>query len=531
MWLKNIEENKNSYLYWGYLTVIGIIFYIMNVLTPLSADDYKYAFIIGEDEPIKNLADIFKSQYNHYFTMNGRFIPHFFVQLFTGILGKHIFNVVNTIIFICFIHLLLINTIQSKELYYKFSSIICFLLFFLFPVFCEVFLWISGCLNYLWVSVLLLLFHHLLMRCKEDTQHYILLIVFGIICGWTHEGIVIAMLGGYFFYFLFNKNELYKSRFYLLTGLCIGIAFVVLSPGIRERASSNNTSLIQLFNVIFSTTNLRLIFLVGITFIILKIKHICNIQIVLQYLIWVLSISFSLILVIFIARTTYPRSFYGVEFFSLILLILLWQKNKISNTYIHVGNILLISYSAFVITNQYQNYHDWKNVEQQLIGNKSSIVYTNESKYSFLTERLILRYLVPEHCEFYNSFIKENNRENRRFTIYYGRENIQFLPIKFYNEVNNNPNQFTHFTNIPDFPFYIKEIKSPTINQVTLKIRVAKDYEIPFYHKPFASKLTRYNIKELDVNNYTTTQINNRYYLLIGKNQLLNNRIIDVSIK
>ena len=79
----------------------------MNMLTPLSyGDDYAYAFTMTEpnhlfnmDRPIRNLWDILLSQWNHWQSFNGRFTPHFLLQLFVGILGKDVFNVFNAFVF------------------------------------------------------------------------------------------------------------------------------------------------------------------------------------------------------------------------------------------------------------------------------------------------------------------------------------------------------------------------------------------------------------------------------------------------
>ena len=62
------------------ITISGIIFYILNHFTPLYSDDWHYNFIYGTFENINSLSDIIKSQYIHYFNVNGRFISHTIIQ-------------------------------------------------------------------------------------------------------------------------------------------------------------------------------------------------------------------------------------------------------------------------------------------------------------------------------------------------------------------------------------------------------------------------------------------------------------------
>lgn len=107
MWLKSIKENKSCYYI---LSIVGIAFLILNILTPEYLDDYlyKYAFVNGKADtnyPIQTINDIIYSQINHYQAFNGRVLIHTFVQLFTGILGKGVFNLVNALVFTCFIAL------------------------------------------------------------------------------------------------------------------------------------------------------------------------------------------------------------------------------------------------------------------------------------------------------------------------------------------------------------------------------------------------------------------------------------------
>ena len=113
MWLKSIKANKWYYIY---LLIVACIFYAMNCYTPLYSDDWHYNFIYGTNKDINSFYDILYSQYIHYFQVNGRFIPHVFVQLFDGILGKQMFNVINTFVFVAYLCLLSYTIQPNNEL-------------------------------------------------------------------------------------------------------------------------------------------------------------------------------------------------------------------------------------------------------------------------------------------------------------------------------------------------------------------------------------------------------------------------------
>ena len=95
------------YLIFSY-GVIGVLFYLLSVYTPLMADDFSFAYVSDRNganilSPIMNLSDIIISQYNHYFVSNGRTPVQFIEQLFAGLLGRGLFNLFNTLIFLLFL--------------------------------------------------------------------------------------------------------------------------------------------------------------------------------------------------------------------------------------------------------------------------------------------------------------------------------------------------------------------------------------------------------------------------------------------
>ena len=69
----------------AFLLIIGSLFYLMNMYTPICGDDYLYSFYltpvaaksffegasIGFEQKISSFTDVIFSQYNHYFYVNG----------------------------------------------------------------------------------------------------------------------------------------------------------------------------------------------------------------------------------------------------------------------------------------------------------------------------------------------------------------------------------------------------------------------------------------------------------------------------
>lgn len=96
-----------------------LIFFARNLLLPIIADDYSYAFIwdgahwgnlidgVNPDnfQRVESFGDILISQWEHYFHWGGRTIAHIFVQFFVW-QGKIFFDVANVFVMAALIFLI-----------------------------------------------------------------------------------------------------------------------------------------------------------------------------------------------------------------------------------------------------------------------------------------------------------------------------------------------------------------------------------------------------------------------------------------
>ena len=86
------------------LTILGfLMMLVLNLLTPLIADDYAYSFIHGTYKRVHNLLDVIISQADHYMTWGGRSIAHSFAQTFL-MLPKWVFSICNSGIYTLIIY-------------------------------------------------------------------------------------------------------------------------------------------------------------------------------------------------------------------------------------------------------------------------------------------------------------------------------------------------------------------------------------------------------------------------------------------
>lgn len=139
------------------LTLIGTFAVILglNLLTPMLADDYRYAYSFSTGARLQGLSDIFPSLAAHASVMNGRLVPHFFVQLFT-LMPRPVFSVINALVYIALL-LGMYLVVKKNETHFDWRLMLILdgAVFLLPPTFGQSFLWLSGSLNYLWCDALM----------------------------------------------------------------------------------------------------------------------------------------------------------------------------------------------------------------------------------------------------------------------------------------------------------------------------------------------------------------------------------------
>lgn len=235
------------------LLVFMGIFFVRNLILPMVSDDIPYAFVwdgadkgnlldgVGPRERISSFGDIVRSQYSHYMTWGGRIIGIGLTQLFAWE-GKHLFNFLNTFVFIALAFLIFkIGTgkkLSDMNITYMFW--ILFALWFLLPDPFLTTLWMCGSCVFLWTGVIDLLF--LLPFAKtywsgEDSlssRWSVPLMAFtGLCAGWSVEtGAFVTGFVTFFALIYFWRKKQLKA--WMVVGfifLCIGGLMLGLAPG------------------------------------------------------------------------------------------------------------------------------------------------------------------------------------------------------------------------------------------------------------------------------------------------------------
>ncbi len=131
------------------VVVIAFMFYYLNHLHPLCADDFWYSFVIGEGwNRVDCFSEVVRSQIAHWGCINGRVWAHGIVQSLL-MFDKGYFNIANTLCYIAVCFLLGRLVFSDRNSLMK-TAMVSLSFWLLMPHPGSSLLWLDGAVNYLW---------------------------------------------------------------------------------------------------------------------------------------------------------------------------------------------------------------------------------------------------------------------------------------------------------------------------------------------------------------------------------------------
>lgn len=242
-----------------FIVVMAILMFRLNQPTPWVVDD------ILKSDSVKHFhsaRDYFNSLWGFYFNWGGRIWGEFFADLFLSI-PKKIFNIINTIGYLVFVGLIYVNITGKIKFSPSLFVLINFLLFACLPAFGQDILWISGTANYMWSSLIPLLYMafwrfylHKERRWMNSIPGVIILMCFGILAGWSNEKVSVSLIllaAGYMWLYREKYNIIPRFAKTGVVSLVIGSLLLWLAPGnfVRFATEHHSRSIIHMIGNVF----------------------------------------------------------------------------------------------------------------------------------------------------------------------------------------------------------------------------------------------------------------------------------------
>lgn len=356
--------------------LFGGLILLLNLVYPLYADDWGYHFMTGSEltRRITSISDIFVSQYNHYFLHGGRSVVHIIGEFLLLVKGRWT-DILNSLAYISFVLVIYKISNIKEAVNASLFFLINIMIWFFQPAFGQTILWITGSANYLWGTLIIILY--LYMYCKAflsmDSKDSMLrtlgMFLFGIIAGWTNENTAFGMIVFIGLILLYKKIQKEDIKVWMIVGLIgsiIGYILMISAPGnyVRyDEVVSDDTQgmsisfyLNRCMPVIFDFfKNALMLVMIYLLLLVtyLKFEKNRNNKVI------VLSIIFCLAAVaadvVMIASPEFPpRVWFGIITFFIIAIGILYANITTKSLYISAVKTILIVFSLIYFGLSYQ---------------------------------------------------------------------------------------------------------------------------------------------------------------------------------
>lgn len=400
-----------------YIIILFLVFFINNLITPYMVDDYGGR--VGE--PF-DFSSIFSYLVTRYQTWSGRMVADFNAALFMGF-PKIVFDIFNSLFSVLFFVLLTYHVIGAKKVSFE-KKLIIFITsvlatFFIVTYFGQVFLWLTGAVNYLW-NIVFILAGLLPFRVYSDSinlsqdeneiskfikKHKIfmpLIMLLCIVSGCTNEPTVCGLLLMMLVFIIFTLVKIKRIPIFFITGFlttALGAAILIFAPGngMRQDVVTEDITLSKGQTIVNNVTGvldiflktegllIPLLILLALVFILIFVFH--EKRFLFSSLLY--AISSFIMVAAYAGSGTSPRWYRGVfgatVFFIIAMLIplaeLLDHKRifisvQVISSVLSVMMIILAFYSSTTLF--YNFYQDKKRnayvVSQSAGGNKNLVL-------------------------------------------------------------------------------------------------------------------------------------------------------------
>ncbi len=321
------------------LGIAGLLIFCLSDYIQWYGDSYHYRFDFGTGLPVEDMAGVFRSQYEHYFTMNGRIWAHVLSQGFSTLWGQTAFAVCNAAVYIVFILLMARLTGLSWRKTPELLTCILSILFFTdtsYNANCQI--------GYIWTSTVMTAFIIMYFRYRKASHYNIWqlagLFVLSMFAGDSNEAIAIGAGAALILDFACNYKRITVPQLVMICGFGIAGLILCLSPGTLFRASQAGTNPVwSVYRVMIYS---RMLYVMIFTLSVLKLRHRIRLKdFFIENVFFFTAILALLAFNFFIGVGAWSRQLFGVEFFSCIITLRALKGSKVPGWILAVATVMV----------------------------------------------------------------------------------------------------------------------------------------------------------------------------------------------
>lgn len=409
-----------------FLLAFVVLYAILNYLTPLVADDCGYSMS-------HTLKTVLMSQWHEYFRWSGRFFAHSTASVMGGVIGKSVFNVLNAMMTGLFVVLLARCADRERQFGSVVSIVVAaVLVWFCLPDQYITQFMIAGSCNYIWASVINLLFICLFFNRLNAPFQKKYLILFGIgmfafLAGAWSEMYSICVIPALFVWLLSHRKQYTKMQMTCFVLYVLGAVFLVLAPGNMQHYFLLND---EETHIKLTTRIVNSIVFVGksplpwlwLAIVLLKVLQKKS-DFWINNIFYIIAISVS-VLFTMVSGASYSRTFYAVYVLTFVLLLKLLPD--IGNKWLKVCVVTVIAVSIGV-----DFVHETRVMSSKKQAIDKLICSMPDNEMLPWTGQGVSRKSITKNVLSW----RPNNWKNRAFCHYYDKPSFGLIPQEVYDAI------------------------------------------------------------------------------------------------
>jgi len=422
------------------------LIYVLNIFHPLFGDDWSYSLAYNGSR-LQNFGEILEAQYHHYFTWGGRTVVHIIAQTMLWA-GEPIGDILNSLAFVALtLAIYFLAKKESDSYNVSLLIVINLLVWFFQPAFGQTMLWITGSANYLWGTLIIILFLIPFKRYFFDSDKnnsYLKAAVFfflGVIAGWTNENMAVTLvfiLVVFIAYCLHSNRRMQRWVFTGFMGTIVGSILLIAAPGnyVRYNDFAQTDSVVSRYGSQFVEAVAGLYYyslpLIFIFFLFCVLYYTNPRKEVSKDVIFFSVLMFGGAIIAALAMTAAPffpgRASFGLNIFFIVAISVLYANLNFYKALVKgLTYISIIFGLLFFAADYYRGYRELKNAHDVLA---ERIVQMNIAKAKGETDIVFEGESLHPQTRFFHYwelFPYEFDWNNRMFSRYYGIKSVKMI--------------------------------------------------------------------------------------------------------
>lgn len=367
-------------------TIFVVIVFLFTWFSPRYSDDIIYSYFIPLDDstsnlfqPMGNIFDLFMSQWNHYWGVNGRFVVHTLVQFFCAFGGRLLFSLINAVIWGCMPFIMLALT-DKKYVTFK-NELSCIVLLFL--VFYKLPVTPAFQINYVWTALFNLIWLWLfLIRKQMKSWQLCFFALWSLMVGNCNESFSFPM-GMAIIVFAINRKfrlELKQWIGGLLYG--VGAILIICSPGqwlrleeVQDKVVMNESAITSLLRFIEQLVPNLIVFLLLIVAVLFYRKYIEKCEWSFSIRLFGYTIAVTSLLVAVLLHTSIGRIIIAGNTFLSLIIISYLKTGEFPKASLYILSVIVMIMGSLKLIQIIESQKTDQSIRRQYVDSSDGVAY------------------------------------------------------------------------------------------------------------------------------------------------------------